>query len=63
VPWSLSIELMGRLVAERTTLTLVKDGDHRLSNPADLALLERVVTAMLADQRHASALADRSGPC
>lgn len=63
VPWSLSIELMGRLVAERTTLTLVKDGDHRLSTPADLALLERVVTAMLADQRDASALADCSGPC
>lgn len=43
VPWELSVELMGRLVGEPVTLTLVKDGDHRLSGPADLALLERAV--------------------
>jgi pimeloyl-ACP methyl ester carboxylesterase len=43
VPWDLSVELMGKLAGERVTLTLVKDGDHRLSTPADLELLERVV--------------------
>jgi pimeloyl-ACP methyl ester carboxylesterase len=43
VPWELSVELMGRLVGEAVTLTLVKDGDHRLSKPDELALLERAV--------------------
>jgi pimeloyl-ACP methyl ester carboxylesterase len=43
VPWELSVELMGRLVGEPVTLTLVKDGDHRLSKPEELALLERAV--------------------
>jgi hypothetical protein len=28
-------------------VTLVKDGDHRLSRAADLALLEAVVAALL----------------
>jgi pimeloyl-ACP methyl ester carboxylesterase len=43
VPWQLSVELMGRLVGERVTLTLIKDGDHRLSTPSDLSLLETAV--------------------
>jgi pimeloyl-ACP methyl ester carboxylesterase len=47
VPWELSVELMGRLLGERTALTLVKDGDHRLSTEADLALLERTVEAIV----------------
>lgn len=48
VPWSLSIELMGKLAGERVTLTLIKDGDHRLSTPADLDLLERAVEGITA---------------
>jgi pimeloyl-ACP methyl ester carboxylesterase len=43
VPWELSVDLMGRLAGERVTLSLVKDGDHRLSTRADLTLLETAV--------------------
>jgi len=48
VPWQLSTELMAKLGTERVTLTLVRDGDHRLSTPADLALLERAVEGIAA---------------
>lgn len=46
VPYQLSIELMGRLRGAQATLTLVKDGDHRLSSPAHLAALENAVTLL-----------------
>jgi pimeloyl-ACP methyl ester carboxylesterase len=46
VPWTLSVELIGKLAGERVTLTLVKDGDHRLSTPPDLELLERAVATI-----------------
>jgi len=49
VPWALSITLAERLVATDVQVTLVKDGDHRLSRPADLALLERVVAPLLGE--------------
>lgn len=39
VPWGLSIALAERLRSEQVQLTLVKDGDHRLSRDSDLALL------------------------
>jgi pimeloyl-ACP methyl ester carboxylesterase len=45
VPWQLSVELMGILTCARVALTLVRDGDHRLSNPEDLALLTRTTAA------------------
>lgn len=41
VPWRLSLELAERLTSGDVRLTLVKDGDHRLSRPQDLALLRR----------------------
>ena len=40
VPWRQSLELAEALEAADVRLTLVKDGDHRLSRPQDLALLE-----------------------
>lgn len=43
VPVEISLRLMSRLTSSRVTLSLVKDGDHRLSNPADLDLLVRAV--------------------
>lgn len=43
VPWGLSLELAERLTGENVRLTFVKGGDHRLSTPADLALLWRVL--------------------
>ena len=37
VPWSHAVELSSRLANDDVVLTLVKDGDHRLSRPEDLA--------------------------
>jgi pimeloyl-ACP methyl ester carboxylesterase len=39
VPWQVSVRLAERLAGRDVTVTLVKDGDHRLSEPADLARL------------------------
>ena len=39
VPWQVSIELAGALVGTDVRVTLVKDGDHRLSTESDLKLL------------------------
>jgi pimeloyl-ACP methyl ester carboxylesterase len=37
VPWTLSQEILARLAGEDIVLTLIKDGDHRLSRSQDLA--------------------------
>ena len=39
VPYAHALALMERLGGDPATLTLVKDGDHRLSRPQDLRLL------------------------
>ena len=39
VPWQASLRLMDALASADVTLTLVKNGDHRLSGPADLERL------------------------
>jgi len=39
VPWSTSVRLAQQLDSADVQLTLIKDGDHRLSRPQDLALL------------------------
>lgn len=43
VPWRQSLKLAERLQSSDVTLTLVKDGDHRLSRDADLARLARAL--------------------
>lgn len=43
VPWELSLAIAERLQATDVRVMLVKDGDHRLSRPQDLALLLRAV--------------------
>lgn len=43
VPFELSLELMNQIHSSDAELTLVKEGDHRLSEPAQLALLERTI--------------------
>lgn len=48
VPWGMSLELAERLASEDVRITFVKSGDHRLSTPADLALLHQVVEDMAA---------------
>lgn len=47
VPWEISLRLAERLASPDVQVTLVKDGDHRLSRPADLALLRRLVAPLL----------------
>jgi pimeloyl-ACP methyl ester carboxylesterase len=46
VPWSHAIKLVEHLPADDVTLTLIKDGDHRLSRPQDIALLLKAVDQM-----------------
>ena len=46
VPWAHAMTLLEHLPAASTNVTLVKDGDHRLSRPQDLALLVRTVDMM-----------------
>ena len=46
VPWQLSLRLAERLTGRDVAVTLVKDGDHRLSTPADLALLAQTLDAL-----------------
>jgi pimeloyl-ACP methyl ester carboxylesterase len=43
VPWQHAVELSSRLARDDVVLTLVKDGDHRLSRPEDI---ERLVAAV-----------------
>ena len=47
VPYPHALELMERLGGDPATLTLVKDGDHRLSRPQDLKLLFDAVERMV----------------
>jgi pimeloyl-ACP methyl ester carboxylesterase len=47
VPHSHALKLTGLLPADDVTLSLVPDGDHRLSRPQDLDMLLRAVEAML----------------
>jgi pimeloyl-ACP methyl ester carboxylesterase len=43
VPWQHAVELTARLASDDVVLTLVKDGDHRLSRPEDI---ERMIAAV-----------------
>jgi pimeloyl-ACP methyl ester carboxylesterase len=43
VPWQHAVELVSRFARDDVVLTLVKDGDHRLSRPEDI---ERLVAAV-----------------
>ncbi|HEX2890053.1 alpha/beta hydrolase [Vineibacter terrae] len=46
VPWALSQRLLSHIEAPDVAATFTKDGDHRLSTPADIARLLAVVAAM-----------------
>jgi pimeloyl-ACP methyl ester carboxylesterase len=47
VPWRHSLRIAERITGDDVQVTLVKGGDHRLSTPADLALLGRTLAALL----------------
>ena len=48
VPWETSLRLAERLESADVRLTLIKDGDHRLSRLEDLALLRREIMVVKA---------------
>ena len=47
VPYAHALALMERLGGDPATLTLIKDGDHRLARPQDLELLFAAVGRMI----------------
>ena len=48
VPWRLSLRLAERLQSRDVVVTLVKDGDHRLSSEADLTRLAQTLDVLTA---------------
>ena len=49
VPWETAVTLAERLTGADVRVVLVKDGDHRLSRPADLALLGQILGGLLGE--------------
>ena len=47
VPWQHAMKLAEFLPMENVTMTLIKDGDHRLSRSEDIALLLRTVEGLV----------------
>jgi hypothetical protein len=50
VPWITSVRLAERLTGGRVRLTLIKDGDHRLSRDQDIALICRTIEDLIAEE-------------
>ena len=49
VPWRHAAALVSRLASDDVVLTLVKDGDHRLSRPEDIERLTAAVDGIIAE--------------
>ena len=49
VPWEISARLAEALRSDDVQVTYIKDGDHRLSRPQDIALLLRTIGGLLDD--------------
>ncbi|MBX7514060.1 alpha/beta hydrolase [Qipengyuania sp. GH38] len=49
VPWEISSRLAAALRSDDVQVTYIKDGDHRLSRPQDIALLLRTIGGLLDD--------------
>ena len=47
VPYQHALKLAAHFPKDSLTMSLIPDGDHRLSRPQDLAMLENAVSAML----------------
>ena len=47
VPWETALRIAERLVGTDVRVTLIKDGEHRLSRPQDLALLSATLDQLL----------------
>jgi pimeloyl-ACP methyl ester carboxylesterase len=48
VPWQTALRFAEAIDSADVQLTLIKDGDHRLSRPGDIALLIAIVAGMIA---------------
>ena len=46
VPWRQSLEIVNRLLGEDVIVTFSKTGDHRLSEPDDIARLTHTVETL-----------------
>lgn len=46
VPWEVALKLAAALRSAAVQVTLIKDGDHRLSRESDIALLLRTIDAL-----------------
>jgi pimeloyl-ACP methyl ester carboxylesterase len=51
VPWETALRIAEQLTGQDVQVVLVKDGDHRLSRPQDLALLQRTLAPLLSQDR------------
>ncbi|MGO8737461.1 alpha/beta hydrolase [Rhodoblastus sp.] len=51
VPWRHAMRLIESLAADPATITLIKDGDHRLSRPQDLAALAKAIELLEGERR------------
>ena len=51
VPWETAVRLAAILESTDVEVRLIKDGDHRLSRPADLAILAATVRTLLGEDR------------
>ncbi|MGE3148178.1 MAG: alpha/beta hydrolase [Pseudorhodoplanes sp.] len=47
VPWQHALDLVSRFARDDVVLTLIKDGDHRLSRPEDIERLLRAVSELV----------------
>lgn len=47
VPWQTALKIAEKVMSDEVTVTLIKDGDHRLNRPQDLALLMEALQRML----------------
>ena len=47
VPWDIALTIADQVAGPDVQVTLVKDGDHRLSRPQDLVLLRRILGPLL----------------
>ena len=47
VPWRHVLELVDLIAGDDVELTLIKDAEHRMSEPHDLRRLERTVAALI----------------
>lgn len=47
VPWEMALRIAERVESADVRVTLIKDGDHRLSRPQDLSLLKETVAGLV----------------